>query len=37
MEAEDRQDWNVFKQIFKDHWEGFKAKNPKYEIPLLGG
>ena len=33
MEAEDRQDWNVFKQIFKDHWDGFKAKNPRYEVP----
>ena len=22
--------WNVFKQIFADHWEGFKRKYPKY-------
>jgi len=22
--------WNVFKQIFADHWEGFKREYPKY-------
>ncbi|MFO0794008.1 MAG: hypothetical protein U0586_08080 [Candidatus Brocadiaceae bacterium] len=22
--------WNVFKQIFKDHWEGFKQRHLKY-------
>ncbi len=37
MEAEDRQDWNVFKQIFKGHWDGFKAKYPIYEDPYYNG
>ncbi len=23
--------WNVFKQIFDDHWDEFKAKYPKYD------
>ena len=22
--------WNVFKQIFADHWEGFKNRYPRY-------
>ena len=33
MEAEDRRDWNVFKQIFSDHWEGFKGSHPRYDTP----
>jgi hypothetical protein len=37
MEAEDRQDWNVFKQIFTEHWDGFKAKHPIYEDPYYNG
>ncbi|MCP4271170.1 MAG: transposase [Gammaproteobacteria bacterium] len=30
MEIEERLDWNVYKQIFADHWEGFKERNPRY-------
>ena len=30
MKAEEVKGWNVFKQIFADHWEGFKRKYPKY-------
>ena len=30
MKAEEVKGWNVFKQIFSDHWEGFKKKYPKY-------
>ena len=33
MEVKDRKDWNVFKQIFIDHWDGFKAENPGYDVP----
>ncbi len=28
-----RQDWNVFKQIFSDHWEEFKKMYSKYNTP----
>ena len=31
MELEDRQDWNVYKQIFADHWDGFKKEHPLYD------
>ncbi|MCP4271171.1 MAG: transposase [Gammaproteobacteria bacterium] len=31
MEIEERGDWNVYKQIFKDHWDGFKEKYPRYD------
>ena len=30
MEAEDRQNWNVYKQIFADHWDDFKKKYPLF-------
>jgi hypothetical protein len=23
--------WNVFKQIFVEHWDGFKRANPRYD------
>ena len=26
-------DWNVFKQIFVDHWQGFKPFRPRYDTP----
>jgi hypothetical protein len=29
MIVEPRQHWNVFKQIFADHWDGFKDVNPR--------
>ncbi|MGQ3683525.1 MAG: transposase zinc-binding domain-containing protein, partial [Candidatus Loosdrechtia sp.] len=28
--AKEVKGWNVFKQIFADHWEGFKRKYPRY-------
>ena len=30
MRAEERQHWSVYKQIFADHWEGFKQRHPEY-------
>lgn len=30
MLTEDRQDWSVYKQIFADHWDGFKKKYRRY-------
>ena len=30
MKAEEVKGWNVFKQIFADHWEGFKRAYPRY-------
>ena len=30
MSAEPSRDWNVFKQIFVDHWDGFKRVHPRY-------
>jgi hypothetical protein len=33
MIAESSQDWNVFKQIFADHWPGFKQFRPRYDTP----
>ena len=31
MMAEPSQDWNVFQQIFVEHWEGFKHVYPRYD------
>src|SRR5216684_3677084 len=30
MSAEPSRDWNVFKQIFVDHWDGFKRVHARY-------
>ena len=30
MMAEATPDWNVFKQIFAEHWDGFKRVYPRY-------
>jgi hypothetical protein len=30
MDAQERPDWNTYKQIFADYWEGFKEENPRY-------
>jgi len=30
MKAEEVKGWNVFKQIFSEHWEGFKNRYPRY-------
>ncbi len=31
MEIKERKDWNVYKQIFFDNWEGFKKKYPLFD------
>ena len=33
MNAHEVKGWNVFKQIFKDHWDGFKKAYPRYSVP----
>jgi len=33
MEAGQEAGWNIFKQIFADHWEGFKGRYPLYDKP----
>jgi hypothetical protein len=31
MMAASSRDWNVFKQIFADHWEPFQHAHPRYK------
>jgi hypothetical protein len=31
MRAAPSRDWNVFKQIFADHWEPFQRAHPRYQ------
>jgi hypothetical protein len=31
MTAEPAPDWNVFQQIFAEHWEGFTRVYPRYD------
>jgi len=33
MYAEAMPGWNVFKQLFPEHWEGFKPFRPRYNTP----
>jgi len=33
MYAEPTPGWNVFKQIFTEHWDGFKGVRPRYNTP----
>jgi Transposase zinc-binding domain len=33
MIAAPSQDWNVFQQIFVEHWDGFKRVYPRYQTP----
>jgi len=33
MSADVTPGWNVFKQIFTEHWEGFKPFRPRYNTP----
>ena len=33
MIVEPARDWNVFKQIFVDHWQGFQQFRPRYDTP----
>ena len=35
--AEPSEDWNVFKQIFVDHWDGFKHVYPRYDTRYYDG
>jgi len=37
MIVEPSRDWNVFKQIFVDHWDGFKQFRPRYDTPYYDG
>jgi hypothetical protein len=37
MIVEPSRDWNVFKQIFVDHWDGFKQFRPRYDTPYYEG
>ena len=37
MLAEPSQDWNVFQQIFVDHWDGFKHVYPRYNTHYYDG
>ena len=29
--------WNLFKQIFADHWDGFKRVHPRYDRGYYDG
>ena len=33
MLAAPSQDWNVFQQLFVEHWDGFKRVYPRYHTP----
>jgi hypothetical protein len=33
MIIEPARDWNVFKQVFVDHWQGFKQVHRRYDTP----
>jgi hypothetical protein len=37
MLAAPAQDWNVFQQIFVEHWDGFKHVYPRYNQPYYDG
>jgi hypothetical protein len=37
MSAAPSRDWNVFKQIFADHWEPFQHAHPRYQTPYYNG
>jgi hypothetical protein len=29
--------WSIFKQIFAEHWDGFKCVYPRYDTPYYDG
>ncbi len=31
MNDKEKPGWNVFKDIFSDHWEGFKREHSRYD------
>jgi len=37
MLAAPSRDWNVFKQIFAEHWDGFTYAHPRYQTPYYDG
>src|SRR2546422_341369 len=37
MLAAPSRDWNVFKQIFADHWEPFQRAHPRYQTAYYNG
>jgi hypothetical protein len=37
MRAAPSRDWNVFKQIFADHWEEFTRAHPRYQTAYYAG
>src|SRR5881296_3650411 len=37
MLAAPSRDWNVFKQIFADHWDGFTHAHPRYQTAYYDG
>jgi Putative transposase/Transposase zinc-binding domain len=37
MMAQPSRDWNVFKQIFADHWDAFQHAHPRYQTAYYNG
>jgi len=37
MMAQPSGDWNVFKQIFADHWGAFQHAHPRYQTSYYDG
>ena len=37
MMAQPSRDWNVFKQIFAEHWDGFTRAHPRYQTSYYEG
>src|SRR5213596_950522 len=37
MIAAPSRDWNIFKQIFADHWEPFQHAHPRYQTSYYDG
>jgi hypothetical protein len=37
MKSEITPGWSVFKQIFHDHWDGFKQRHPRYDRAYYDG
>ena len=35
--AEASRDWNVFKQVFADHWDEFTHAHPRYQTSYYDG
>ena len=37
MRVAPARDWNVFQQIFAEHWDGFKHAHPRYQTSYYDG